>query len=217
MGSASLDGDPWPACGHTEPRPACGFAPSVSAPVHPQLNAWAWPSPGACALPWCASMSGTPGRFWDPWPVQGPSWQRPGPLPGNRGSRAQDGVPASPGPAPFPVKPRLSGALGTEVPLGSLATGRGGCGGLTPSSLTVVLFSGPACLLAPCPLLHEAACAAPVLPALWSSWSTVRPAPAPCGRDGLWLRTCRPGRFPEMLDWGCSRVHARPAHRTTGQ
>ena len=156
-------------------------------------------------------------HVWDPWPVQGPSWQRPGPLPGNRGSRAQDGVPASPGPAPFPVKPRLSGALGTEVPLGSLATGRGGCGGLTPSSLTVVLFSGPACLLAPCPLLHEAACAAPVLPALWSSWSTVRPAPAPCGRDGLWLRTCRPGRFPEMLDWGCSRVHARPAHRTTGQ
>lgn len=66
-----MDGDPWPACGHTEPRPACGFAPSVSAPVHPQLNAWAWPSPGACALPWCASMSGTPGRFRDR-PGKGP-------------------------------------------------------------------------------------------------------------------------------------------------
>lgn len=35
------------------------------------------------------------------------------------------------------------------------------------------------CLLAPCPSLDKAASAAPMRPALWSSWAAVHPAPAP--------------------------------------
>lgn len=91
----------------------------------------------------------------------------------------------------FPVNPRLSVALSMDGRLGSLATGRGGRGGLVPSSSTLAPFSGTplshgslatasrGCRLAPCsPLIQlvlRASCFGTARPA-WVAVPGYKPA-----------------------------------------
>ena len=213
VGSVSSDGDPGPACGHPEPEPSCGLALSVSAPARTQLNAWARPSPGARhqhflgAPPCLGPLAGSKTILAK---AQAPAWEQREP--------GWEWSPFVPWPHSVPSK-----ALFVRSPGHGRSSGQPGHWegwAWRPRSLFLdrgSLLWARLCLLAPCPCLHEAASVAPARPALWSSRSTVRPALAPHGHDGLRLRTCRPGRFPEMLDWGCSRVQACPAHCTTGQ
>ena len=213
VGSVSSDGDPGPGCGHPEPEPSYSLALSVSAPACTQLTAWARPSPGARRQRFLGARSclGPPSQFKDH-PGKGP-----GPCLGTEGV-GWEWSPCAPWPHSVPNK-----ALFVRSPGHGRSSGQPGHWegwAWRPRSLFLdggSLLWARLCLLAPCPSLHEAASVAPARPALWSSRSTVRPALAPRGHDGLQLRTCRPGRFPEMLDWGCSRVRACPAHCTTGQ
>lgn len=177
--------------------------------MHLQLNAWAWPSPGACRQRWLHRSRlhvRTPGRFRD-------RLARPGSLPGDRDRLRMESL--VPWPCSVPVKPRLSGALGRSSS-GQPGHWEGWVWRPHPLFLGSLLWAHrlPA---GSCPSLHEAACAAPVCPALLVQLVHCASCSGTVWRDGLWLRTCGPGRFTEeMLDWGCSRVklilltHDRP-------
>lgn len=177
VGSVSSDGDPWPACGHAEPRPACGFAPSVSAPVHLQLNAWAWPSPGACrqrflgAPPCLGPLAGSgtvlakawipaweqrePGSGWSPcvpWPCSVPSKAPSFRSPGHGSSSGQPGHWEGWVWRPHPLFLDGGSLLWARLSAGSLSVASRGC------------MRSPC---APCPLVqlvHCASCSGTVWP-----------------------------------------------------